>query len=72
MGMFLDFFFIFLLQTTCIICGTLTVSVLQTKTDTFANSIDPDQMALSGPSHEDLHCLPFCFLVFDWHSSLQQ
>ena len=27
----------------------------------FANSIDPDEMAHNEPSHQDLHCLPFCF-----------
>ena len=35
----------------------LTLSVLQTKKDTCANSVDPDE-----PSHQDLHCLPFCFV----------
>ena len=33
----------------------------QTKTDTCANSVDPDEMACNKPSHQDLHCLPFCF-----------
>ena len=28
---------------------------------TFANSVDPDEMAHNEPSHLDLHCLPFCF-----------
>ena len=30
------------------------------KTDTCANSVDPDEMAHNEPSHLDLHCLPFC------------
>ena len=34
---------------------TLTLSALKSKTDTFANSVDPDETA-----HHDLHCLPFC------------
>ena len=38
----------------------LTLSALQTKTDTFANGIDPDEMAHNEPSHQDLHFLPFC------------
>ena len=38
----------------------LTLSTLQTRTDTFANSVDPDEMAYNEPSHLDLHCLPFC------------
>ena len=37
----------------------LTLSALQTKTDTFANSVDPDEMAHNEPSQQDLHCLPF-------------
>ena len=39
--------------------NTLTLSLLQTKTDSFANSADPDEMARNEPSHLDLHCLPF-------------
>ena len=27
----------------------------------FANSVDPDETAHNEPSHQDLHCLPFCF-----------
>ena len=34
---------------------------MQTKTSTFAKSADPDEMARNEPSHQDLHCLPFCF-----------
>ena len=41
---------------TCFRC--LILSVLQSKTDT--NSVDPDE-----PSHLDLHCLTFCFLILD-------
>ena len=36
------------------------LSALQTNTDTFANSVDPDETAHHEPSHQDLHCLPFC------------
>ena len=41
----------------------LTLSVLWTKTDTFANSVDPDETAHYEPSHLDLHCLPFWFWI---------
>ena len=34
--------------------------LLQTNTDTFANSADPDETVSNEPSHQDLHCLPFC------------
>ena len=43
----------------------LTLSALQTNTDTFANSADPDETARIEPSHQDLHCLPFSYLLFD-------
>ena len=45
-----------------------TLSSPQTKTDNFANSVDPDEMASNKPSHLDLHCLPFCFgfWIFWW------
>ena len=39
----------------------LTLSALQTKPDTCANSVDPDEMACNKPSHQDLHCLPLRF-----------
>ena len=39
----------------------LTLLFLQTKSVTFANSVDQDETALIEPSHLDLHCLPFCF-----------
>ena len=55
-----------------VVTGTLTLSTLQTKTDAFANSVDPDETACNEPSHQDLHCLPFCFLVFYLHPHLQQ
>ena len=29
----------------------------------FANSVDPDETALNEPSHQDLHCLPFCYYL---------
>ena len=38
-------------------CSSLTFSSLQTNTDTFANSADPDEMACNEPSNLDLHCL---------------
>ena len=38
----------------------LTLSALQAKTSTFANSVDPDEMARNEPSHQDLPCLSFC------------
>ena len=38
-------------------------SDLQITTDTFANSADPDETARNGPSHLDLHCLPFCYWI---------
>ena len=38
----------------------ITLLAQQTKTCTFANRIDPDEMAHNEPSHLDLHCLPFC------------
>ena len=40
---------------------TGTLSSLQTRTDTFANSLDPNETARNEPSHPDLHSLPFCF-----------
>ena len=39
----------------------VTLSTMYNSTDTYANSIDPDEMAHNEPSHQDLHCLPFCF-----------
>ena len=53
----------------------LTLSSLQTNTDTsanrsltntFANSADSDEAARNEPSHQDLHCLPL-LLIFDWN-----
>ena len=38
----------------------LTLSALLTKT-ILANSVDPDETAHNEPSHQDLHCLAFCF-----------
>ena len=32
---------------------------LQTKLDTCANRVDPDEMASNQPSYHDLHCLLF-------------
>ena len=47
----------------------LTLSALQTKTDNFANHVDPDEMVRNEPSHLDLHvqCLSFYDL---WHIPL--
>ena len=42
-----------------------TISALQTKTDTYANSVDPDEMAHNEPSHLDLHYLLSDFGNFD-------
>ena len=39
----------------------LALSAWQTKTDSFAKSVDPDETAHNEPSHQDLCCLPFCF-----------
>ena len=38
------------------------INELQSKTDTLANSADPEETARNEPSLQDLHCLPFCFL----------
>ena len=35
----------------------------RTKTDTFANSVGPDEMAHNEPSHLDQHCLSFSVSV---------
>ena len=37
------------------------MSVLQIETIFVTNSVDPDETAQSEPSHQNLHCLPFCF-----------
>ena len=42
----------------------MTLSAQQTKTDTCTNSVDLDETAQNEPSHQDLHCLPFCFFYF--------
>ena len=39
----------------------LSTSALQTNTDAFANSEDPDEKARNEPSHLDLHRFPFCY-----------
>ena len=46
----------------------LTLSALQTKHDTCANSVDPNETAHYELSHQDLHWLPFCFYL--WLMSL--
>ena len=43
------------------VIGALTLSAQQTKADTCAKSVDPAEMACNKLSHQDLHCLPFCF-----------
>ena len=48
----------------------LTLSSLQTSTDT--NSADKDEMAHNELSPLDLHCFPFCLLIFDQNPYLQQ
>ena len=40
---------------------SFTVSALLTKTDSFANSVDPYEMTHNEPSHQDLPSLPFWF-----------
>ena len=42
------------------ICVFLTLSAMSTKTDTFANSVDPAETAHNEPSYQDLHDLPAC------------
>ena len=39
----------------------LTISARQIKTNTCANNVDPDETARNDLSHQDLHCLQFCF-----------
>ena len=39
-----------------VVIGILTLSTLQTKTNTYANSVDPDHYELC---HQDLNCLLF-------------
>ena len=39
----------------------LILSVIQTKTDTYANSIEPDETAHNKPFHQHIHYLPFSF-----------
>ena len=43
-----------------VVIGTLTITTWQTKTDTSANRVDPDEMTRNKPSYQDLHCLPYC------------
>ena len=31
----------------------------------FANSVDPDEVALDEPPHLDLHCLPYSLQIFN-------
>ena len=50
----------------------LTTFTLQTKTNSFANKVDPDETARNEPSHLDLHCLPLCWFgyMYSWLSLL--
>ena len=40
--------------------------------DACANSVDPDKTDRKESSHQDLHCLLFCFFSLDWNSYFQQ
>ena len=42
----------------------LSLSAWKTKISTCANSVDPDETACHEPSHQELHCLPFCSFFF--------
>ena len=44
----------------CVMHITFTLSALQTQTNCFANSVDPNETAQPEPSHQDLHCLSLC------------
>ena len=46
------------------VCKELTTSNLQTNTDTFANSVDPDETARNEPSQQNLHCLRLCYWFY--------
>ena len=37
---------------------------LKIEPDIGAYNVDPDETAHHEPSHQDLHCLPFCFDYF--------
>ena len=54
-----------MLVSDCISCNccftSVTISSMQTKSYTTANSVDPDETARDEPSHQDLYCLPFEF-----------
>ena len=39
---------------------------------TFANSVDPDETAHNEHSHQDPHCLPFCYQFLTGTPDLQQ
>ena len=53
----LDIFGISINSTPLLMKGILTLSALQTKTDTFKNSVDSDET----PLNQDLHCLSYNF-----------
>ena len=58
-----------MLVSDCISCNccfmSVTISSIQTKTYTIANSVDPDETARDEPSHQDLHCLSFEFGILN-------
>lgn len=45
----------------------LTLSTLWTSTNTYANSVEPDEAAQNEPLHLALHCLPFYLMIFDYN-----
>ena len=47
------------------------LSSRQTKTDTCANSVDPDETARNEPSHQDLQ-FAILFLILHWNPYLRQ
>ena len=46
-----------------VVCGHLTFSAVETKTDTCVNSVDQDKTSRKEPSHQDLNCLPLSLLL---------
>ena len=68
--LFFFFFFFFLYKSTrkkrrglandIILRHSLLLSARKPK-DTCGNSVDLDETARNEPSHQDLHCLPYCF-----------
>ena len=48
----------------------LTLSSLQTNTDTFANSVDPDETAHNEQSHQDLNCAILLLWLKPWFATM--